>query len=253
MKTYLIYIDKFVFPNKGIGYTENHKKIEKNLSNFPDIYNKMQFAKIARKRRLNLVFDCSDYIVCLNMDLTKKQNSLMHFFNVKLDLKKILTETPVKQLFSVSEINSIIEYQKKIIQNIHIIQRESIFLTLAESFEMPTGIDNIYTCLDDNIVIEKAKELGVYYTIERTDLALQTALIHELKNDKQSNKILDLFCFMHFDKKENPIDNGFVYIRFHDALNNIEKTENFFDIVTKTVGDFDRAFFTNTLKSFMSN
>lgn len=253
MRPYLMHIDNFIFPDKKVVYTEDHDKIEKNLQSFQDMYNKMQFAKAAKKSRLNLVFNCSNYIVCLNMDLTARKQSVMHFFDYNLNLKALLTQTPVKQLFSNNEINSILDYQKKLLQNIYIIQREDVFFTAAHHFELPSKFDNIYTCFDNKIVIEKAKELGVYYTIERTDLAQQTSLIHELKTDKKNNKILDLYCFAHFEKKANPIDNGFVYARFHDALSNPDGIDDFFTIVTKTVGNFDKAFFINTLKDFMSN
>ena len=253
MSTHLMYVDNFIFSDKTVVYTRDHDKIEKNLQNFPDFHKKMQFAKATKKPRLSLIFDCSKYIVCLNMDLSVRKKSLMYFFDLNINLKSILTESPIKQIFSNQEINKILEYQKQLLQNIHITQREGVFFTLADHFELPSNSTNIFTCFDDNIVIEKAKQLGAYYAIQRTDLPQQIALLHEIKIDKLNNEILDLYCFVHFEEKVNPSDNGFLYIRFHDAVTNPDKIEDFLKIIIQTVGDIERAFLINTIKGFMMN
>jgi hypothetical protein len=214
----------------------------------------MQFAKTTKKPRLVMVFDCSNYIVSLNIDLTTRKQSFMHFFDMNINISFVLNETPVKQLFSKQEIDGILKYQKILHQNKQVTYRESVFFTIADLHELPSSkFDNIFLCNNDEIVIKKAKELGVYIAIQRTDLPQQTALIHEVKTDKQNNKILDLYCFSHFEKHENQDDNGFMYIRFHNAIPNLDKVDNFFNMIFELVGDVDKAIFMETLENFKMN
>ena len=96
MKELLMYVDKFPFPDKKIVYTDNHEKIMKNLHSFPDILERLDEVKLTDRPRLVMVFNCSNYIVSLNLDLTFRQKSFMYFFDMNFNLPKLFMFTTIR-------------------------------------------------------------------------------------------------------------------------------------------------------------
>lgn len=132
MKTILMYVDKFPFPDKKIAYTDNHEKIMKNLNSFPDILEMLDEVKLTDKPRFVTVFNCSNYIVSLNLDLIS-QKSFMHFFEMNFNIPKLFLLPPMKKLFTPKEMQAIVDYQKKLRNNPRVANSENVTFT-TESF-----------------------------------------------------------------------------------------------------------------------
>lgn len=126
MKTHLMYIDKFPFRDKKVVYTDNHEKIMRNLNSFPDILEMIEETKLTEKPRLITVFNCSNYIVALNVDLTLTKKSFMHFFEKNFNIPKLFMLPPMRKLFSPQEMQSIVDYQKKIRDNPQVTHSENV-------------------------------------------------------------------------------------------------------------------------------
>ena len=138
MKELLMYVDKFPFPDKKIVYTDNHEKIMKNLHSFPDILERLDEVKLTDRPRLVMVFNCSNYIVSLNLDLTFRQKSFMYFFDMNFNLPKLFMLKPIRRLFDPKEMQAVVDYQKKFIDNPEVAERENVTFTTENSFELPS-------------------------------------------------------------------------------------------------------------------
>lgn len=252
-----MHIDKFPFADKTVSYTQDYEKIEKNLKDFQsinDVYKLIEIEKSKNRNGIATFFNLLNYLVYLRIDFRTNEDSLMYFFDLNIDIKTKFLQTRQNNLLSDKEIEHALHFQTELKKDVRIKQQAGeIFFTAGKTFEIPTNFDNIYFCNIDDIVISKAKELNIYESIERTDLAQQTYLVQEKTTDKQKNKIVDFFCFVHSEKHKNPDDNGFIYIRFNDVLSNLNKMDDFFEIISFIARDFDKVIFTNFVNSISLN
>jgi hypothetical protein len=110
----------------------------KNLHSFPDILERLDEVKLENRPRLVMVFNCSKYIVSLNLDLTFRQKSFMHFFDMDFNIPKLFMLKPMRKMFDPKEMQAIVDYQKKFRDNPEVAEREKVTFTTENSFELPS-------------------------------------------------------------------------------------------------------------------
>jgi hypothetical protein len=118
-------------------------------------------------------------------------------------------------------------------------------LTLAEPFEKVIKT-NLFACDNDEIVLSKAKSLGVLPMIEslKDGDKVKVVLVDErLKVD--NDNVTNIYALIHFGghSEERESDNGFAYIKIYDLLNNFDRVKDFEIAIENAGGKFDRAFF----------
>jgi hypothetical protein len=190
------------------------------------------------------------WIVLYKANITNDESAKMYFF----DFRRDLTDLGSLKVFSQRTLNAI-----KTLQDRYIVvfpsNLDTVELTFAEPFEKVTK-PNFFICDIDNVVIEKAKLLGVFPAIEnlKNDEKVKVAIADEkVKIDK--GKITNIYAIFHFEEhgEERQNENGYMYLKIYDLLNNIDRLNDFQNVIEKSGGKFDRSYFMERFHIAKSN
>lgn len=215
----------------GIAFCENQAKIDNNLRHLPEIANFVKTGFDSDKDNITLVMECGRYILIYSEDKSGESKS-MSFFDYRVNL------TDLKRLGAISDNRFYLaeQVQGKINQmaliNKYVVENE-IELFCAEPYEIILE-DDFFSCYNDEIVIKRAKELGVYVIINNLNPGemVRVALVDEIEVINNA-KFKNVYAFAHFGnhpdvKKE---ENGYTYVRLRNVQENTSKLDKFFQVV----------------------
>jgi len=229
----------FINSEGTIAYTERPDKIKKNIELIEPIKRQIEQQKKANKDTMIIVTDLGRWILIFQSNIKDDENTMMQFLDFRTDI----------DAFAKNKI-----YKTNIIQNIKTIQNQYgidynsidiVELTYAEPYENVVKL-NFFICTQDDIILSKAKELGILPMIETLKEKDKTKIAFADEKIKVSEKtITNIFVFVNFGQhNKDPKDNGFTYLKIFDFANNY----NLINDLQKTVehltgGQIDNAFF----------
>jgi len=238
MKTQLL-ID-YLSPDENIGITEQLDKIKHNINQVEVLKKNIAEQKKNNKNSVSFITVLGRWIIFFHSNLTDDKNTSMHFFEYSLDTK-ILKKADI---FSDKVLAGIEQTQLKYYEVFND-KLDTFELSFAEPFEKVLK-PNLFLCDIDDLVLHKAKELGVLPMIEKLKKGdrVKVVLIDE-KITIDNNIITNIYALIHFgghsDEQKN--ENGFAYIKLFDLINNIDKIVDFQKAIEGTGGKFNRASF----------
>lgn len=164
----------------------------------------------------------------------------MHFVDFRINIDSYESN----KIFSENVINGIKQIQSQY-DKVYNNKLDTVELTFAEPFEKILK-PNLFICDNDNLVLDKAKQLGVLPIIEKLKDADRIKVV--LVDDKvifDGKTITNVYALLHFAgySEERKNENGFAYLKLFDLLNNLDKIDDFQKAVEGAGGKFDRGFF----------
>jgi hypothetical protein len=238
-------------PDGKFGFVDNSKKVERIIELIPNLKAKIDSIPIADKRVITIATDIDRYILVYQKDF-QAATSIIYIIDCDLDLD---SNSAIQEYnpFSEKLKNQIKQFQKEI--RINISELSLIYLTDADIDELPTNFNGIYSCNIDSVVIKKAKELGIIYAIENvmSGEGRRTAIVDECVVDELDNKIVNIYCIIHWDNQIDKKDNGYMYIKWRDLMNNLDKMELFEKALKPLIGGIDKAILLEKIDKYRMN
>ena len=228
----------FMNPQGSRAFTSNLDKIKRNLDLIKPLKSLLEQHKQTRKGAFSIVTVFGRWLVVYSADVTNDEEEIMHFIDFRVDL----TDDAGQGLFSDNTLRNMIELQTRY-DSAFSDKMDTIELTFAELYEI-VGTGGIIMCDNNDIVIAKAKVLGVFPMIEH--LHGNDKVKVSLADEKVTidNKIItNIYAVIHFGGHSDESDNGFAYLKLYDLLNNFDKIDAFQKGIEEAGGKFDRAFF----------
>ena len=230
----------FINPQGSRAFTTRLDKIEKNIDLIEPLKLNIEQQKQTRKEAFSSITVFGRWLVVYQANLASDEDTIMHFIDFRIDL----TSNGKEEIFSANTLQNLITLQTRY-DTVFTDKMDTVELTLAEPFETVVR-GNIFACDQDEIVIAKAKELGVFPMIENlvgNDKVKVT--IADEKHTVDNETLTNVYAVIHFGghSEERKHDNGFAYLKIYDLLNNIDKIDAFQNAIEEVGGKFDRAFF----------
>lgn len=230
----------FMNPQGSRGFTSRLDKIKKNLDLIEPLKSSIEQKKQSRKDAFSIMTVVGRWLVVYQANVANDNDTMMHFIDFRVDL----TNREEDDIFSENTVQNLIALQEKY-DTVYNEKMNTVELTLAEPFETVIR-GNIFACDNDEIVIAKAKELGVFPMLENlvgNDRVKVTIADERQTIDKET--VTNIYALIHFGghSEERKHDNGFAYLKIFDLINNLDKIDAFQDAIEEAGGKFDRAFF----------
>jgi hypothetical protein len=230
----------FINPQGTRAFTSKLDKIKNNVDLIEQLKVSVEQQKQTRKEAFSSITVFGRWLVVYQANVSDDEDTIMHFIDFRIDL----TNDGLGGIFSEKTLQNLIALQTRY-DSVYKDKMDKVELTLAEPFETVVK-SNLFACDDDDIVISKAKELGVFPMLE--NLVGNDKVKITIADEKQTvdNEIItNIYALMHFGGhgEERKHDNGFAYIKIYDLLNNFDKINDFQNAIETAGGKFDRAFF----------
>jgi hypothetical protein len=230
----------FINPQGARAFTSRLDKIKSNVELIEPLKASIEQQKQTRKEAFSSITVFGRWLVVYQANVSDDENTIMHFIDFRVDL----TSHGQEEIFSDNTLKNLVTLQTRY-DTVFTDKMDKVELTLAEPFETVVK-GNIFACDNDDIVIAKAKELGVFPMIE--NLIGNDKVKVSIADEKQTvdNEIItNIYAVIHFGGhgEERKHDNGFAYLKIYDLQNNFDKIDDFQKSIEAVGGKFDRAFF----------
>lgn len=240
----------FINPQGLISIVSTLDKIQRNIELIPILKESINKQKQTSKKAFSSLTVSGRWLVVYQANVHDDDDTMMHFIDFRMDLDFYKNE----ELFSQNTLNNLITLQSRY-DSIFSQKMDTVELTLAEIYEKVIK-DNLFACDNDDIVFAKAKDLGALPMIENLhgNEKVRVAIVDE-KQEVDDSIITNVYAIIHFDGhgEGREKDNGFVYIKIYDLLNNFNLVQDFQDAVENAGGKFDRAFFMERFDKYKMN
>lgn len=245
----VVYVDT-LDSEKTFGLIVDLRKIERLINLIPDFKTKINSIKPVEKQILTITTDIDRYVIVYLKDF-QANSTVIYVIDCNFDLSSSAVIQEFKP-FSDKLTNQIKQYQNEIKKNI---KETQVVLTDADLDELPTNFEGIFCCNVDSVVIKKAKDLGVLCAIEnvKPNEGRMTVIADECLVNKFNNRIVNIYCIIHWDNQIDKKDNGYMYIKLRDLVNNIDKIEHFEESLKPLIGDINRAILLEKIDKYKIN
>jgi hypothetical protein len=245
----VVYVDT-LDSEKTFGLVVDLRKIERLINLVPDLKTKINSITPIEKLSLTITAELDPYAIVYQKDF-RYNSTIIYVMECNYDFTSSFIIREFKP-FTDKQTNQIKQVQNEIKKNI---KESRVFLTDADPDELPTNLEGIYSCNVERLVIKKAKELEVLYEIENVEPeeGRRSAIADECLVNKFNIRIVNMYCFIHRDHQPDKKDNGYMYIKWRDLINNFDKIEQFEETLKPLVGDIDRAILLGKIDKYKMN
>lgn len=230
----------FINPQGNISFVNRLDKIKHNLNIIKPLKENIEKQSANSKKAFTTLTVFGRWIIGYKSNGLNDNGTIMYFIDFRIDISSFGSSN----VFSQDTLKNLMELQNSydtVFEN----EMDYVELTLAEPFEKVLK-ENLFACDSDEIVLSKAKSLGVLPMIETLKTGDRVKVVvadEKLKID--NNNITNVYALIHFGghSQERKHDNGYFYIKIYGLLNNYDKIKDFEAAIEKAGGKFDRAFF----------
>lgn len=230
----------FINPQGNIAFTNRIDKIQLNIKQVGHLIQNIDQQKSTNKNAVSCVTVLGRWIVIYQSNLINHDDTIMYFIDFRIDVELIEKEN----LFSKKTIQGIKTIQSEY-DKIYSTKLDTVELTFAEPLERVLK-PNLFICDNNDLVLQKAKELGTLPIIETLMEGdrVKVALVDE-RVIIDNKTITNVYALIHFggSSEERINENGFSYIKIFDLLNNVQNIDDFQKAIEGAGGKFDRVFF----------
>lgn len=230
----------FINPQGNLAFTSRLDKIKSNVDLIKPLKTNIEQGKQTIKEAFSSITVFGRWLVVYQANVSDDESTIMYFIDFRVDL----TSHGQEKIFSDNTLKNLMIIQTKY-DTVFTDKMDKVELTLAEPFETVVK-ENFFACYNDDIVIAKAKELGVFPMIENLigNDKIKITIVDE-KQTVDNEIITNIYAIIHFGGhgEERKQDNGFVYFKIYDLRNNFDKIIDFQNAIEKAGGKFDRVLF----------
>ena len=231
---------------RAITYSLN--KIKHNLEFIPDFKESIKKYKQSREKAFSLITVMGRWLIFYKANVLNDDHTLMNFIHFGVDL----STQKVDSVYSIADLQALsglqIRYDK-----VYTDKMDTVALVFQEPYETALS-ENVFVCDDNNIVIAKAKELGISPMIEnlfgkdkvKVTIADETKMV----GDKE---VISLYAIVHIIGNNDLSENGFFYLKIYDLKNNLNKIDKFISSINDFGVYFTRAFLMERLSKYKLN
>jgi hypothetical protein len=230
----------FMNPQGSRAFTSRLDKINKNVELIQPLKSSIEQQKKSRKEAFSSITVYGRWLVIYQANVANDEDTIMHFIDFRVDL----TGLGENEIFSKKTLENLMILQTRY-DTVFTDKMDTVELTLAEPFEKVVK-GNLFACDNDEIVLNKAKSLGVLPIIENLkDGDKVKVVLADERLTVDNENITNVYALIHFGghSEERKHDNGFAYIKIFDLLNNFDRVKDFEAAIENAGGKFDRAFF----------
>lgn len=228
----------FINPQGSIAFTTILDKIKNNLSLIESLKKSVDELKKTKTGPFTSITVYGRWLILYQAIPTSDDETMMYFVDFRIDLDS----SESAQVFSQNTLNSFKTLQSRY-DSVFQPKHDTAELTYAEPYEKIIK-PNFFTCDNDDIVLQKAKALGVLTAIENlNDKETIRVGISDEKITIDKKTITNLYAIMHLGGNENQNDNGYIYLKIYDLANNFDKVDDLEIAINGAGGNFDRGFF----------
>jgi hypothetical protein len=242
----VVYVDT-LDAEKTFGLVVDSGKIERLIDQIQGFYTKINSIKPIEKQTLSVTTELDRYVIVYQKDF-RYNSTIIYVIDCDYDFSTSFVVREFKP-FSDKQTNQIKQIQDEIRQNI---EETQVVLTDADPDELPTDLEGIYSCNVERVVIQKANELEVLYELDNAEHeeSRKTVIADECIINKFNIRIVNLYCFIHWEQQTDKKDNGYRYIKLRDLTNNFDKIAHFEESLKPYIGDKERAILKEKIDTF---
>ena len=217
--TYLL-ID-FLNPAGTFTMTTNIDKVKANLDKvipLKEAVEKRRKESTAEALSVATVF--GRWIISYQGNVKDENETMLYIFEFDADISKY--EAEIFSGKAVQRFNDIRKQYKPAYKS----SMNTVELSFAKPYEIVVK-PNLFTCVEDSIVLHKAKTLGLFPTVQTAVFDPNDRATIADENEEIDGKwIKHVYAFMRFAKTENePV--GYSYLRIYDAQHNMHLVDDF--------------------------
>lgn len=234
MQSIYLLID-FINPGKTFSMTTDLEKIRFNVGQMPGVAENIENKKKSASEAISVITVFGRWIVVYQANVASEDDTILYFVDFRIEIDPF-----EGQVFSPKAIVGIKQLQQRY-DSAFKPAMDSVELSFAEVHENVIK-PNLFACGVDEIVLKKAKELGVLPTIQPSvdDGRVRVTLSDDWE-EKDGKMLLHIYALIRFSRTDEE-ESGYGYLRAYDVQNNRNLIDDFWEAIQKTGGDFERSY-----------